>query len=99
MIFFVTIKAQQFGEFKEKLKLLGEVKEQPGESRAQKEQMALKIELIRKQDHPENSDSSFHARNKVTQQKTAANYVQAFFSAPPFTAPRNHAREFSVFPD
>jgi hypothetical protein len=48
MIFFVTIKAQRAAEFKNKLKLLGEIKEQPGEWESQKEQVELRIEIIRK---------------------------------------------------
>jgi hypothetical protein len=48
LVFFVTIKAQRAGEFKNKLKLLGEMKEQAGEWGALKEQMELRIEVIQK---------------------------------------------------
>jgi len=48
IVFFVTIKAERAGELKNKLKLLGEIKEQTGEWGALKEQMELRIEVIQK---------------------------------------------------
>jgi hypothetical protein len=48
IVFFVTIKAERAGELKNKLKLLGEIKEQAGEGGALKEQMELRIEVIQK---------------------------------------------------
>ncbi|OGW35435.1 MAG: hypothetical protein A2X58_11485 [Nitrospirae bacterium GWC2_56_14] len=47
-VFFATIKAERAGELKNKLKLLGEIKEQAGEWGALKEQMELRIEVIQK---------------------------------------------------
>jgi len=47
-IFFVLIKVQRVSALKNKLKLLGEIKEQPEEWASQKEQVELRIELIRK---------------------------------------------------
>lgn len=47
-IFFVMIKVQRVSELKNRLKLLGEIKGQPEEWASQKEQVELRIELIRK---------------------------------------------------
>lgn len=47
-LFIVMIKAQRVGEFKEKLKHLGEVKELPNEGELQKEHVELRIEIIKK---------------------------------------------------
>jgi hypothetical protein len=47
-IFVVAIKASQVREFKNKLKFLGELKEQPVEGALQKEQVELRVELFRK---------------------------------------------------
>lgn len=52
MIFLVTIKAERAGELKNRLKLIGEMKEQPGELGAQQEPVGLRIEIIRKEDLP-----------------------------------------------
>ena len=47
-IFFVLIKVQRVSELKNRLKLLGEMKEQPGEGEPQKEQVEVRIELLRR---------------------------------------------------
>ncbi len=48
IVFFVTIKAQRAAELTGKLKLLGEIKEQPGDGWLQKEPVELRIEITGK---------------------------------------------------
>jgi hypothetical protein len=51
-VFFLTIKTQRVSEFKNSLKVLGEIKELPGEVGIQKEQMELRVEIVRKAAQP-----------------------------------------------
>jgi anti-sigma factor RsiW len=50
--FFVKIKAERTGEFKSKLKLLGEIKEQPGELGIRQEQVELRLEIMQRASQP-----------------------------------------------
>jgi hypothetical protein len=42
------IRAQRVDEFKNRLKVLGEIKELPGEASTQEEQVELRIEIMRR---------------------------------------------------
>jgi hypothetical protein len=48
MIFFIMIRTQRVDEFKNRLKVLGEIKELPGEASTQEEQVELRIEIMRR---------------------------------------------------
>jgi hypothetical protein len=52
MIFFARIKTARVSELKNRLKVLGEIKEQPGEARMQEEQVDLRIEIVRRSTLP-----------------------------------------------
>lgn len=51
-IFLVKVKAERTGEFKNKLKLFGEIKEQPGELGIRQEQVELRLEIIQRASQP-----------------------------------------------